>query len=65
MIRKIIPHISLTLAVATFAFLIFYHFNPGIFVTVYYQVVLFFFCVFATASSILMIIANRGGSKNK
>jgi hypothetical protein len=65
MIRKIVPHISLTLAAATLAFLVFYHFNPGIFATVYYQVVLFLFCIFAAISSLLLIIANRGGGRSK
>jgi hypothetical protein len=64
-IRKFIPHLCLSLALATLTFLVLYHFNPGIFVTFYFQIVLLLFCLAAIVSSIMLIISDKRNYRRK
>ena len=59
MIRKLLTHISLILALVTLVFLILYQFNPGIFILPFFQVILLLFCVVTLTTSIVMIVRHR------
>ena len=59
MIKKLMPHVLMILSLVTLTLLILYQFNPGIFVTSFFQVTLLIFCIAAIITSAILIAHNK------
>lgn len=58
MVKRLIPHINIILALVTLTFLILGQFNP-LLTKMFFQVVLLLFCLAALVNSAFLIACNR------
>ena len=59
MFKKLLPHICFTLALVTLTLLILDQFNPTFFGKPFFHVELLFFCLFALAQSLMIILRKK------
>jgi hypothetical protein len=59
MIKRLIPHICIILALVTLTLFILVQFNPGISVTSFYTITVYAFCAVALVASGILIAFNR------
>ena len=59
MLKRLIPHICIVLALVTTTLFILAQFNPGIAVSSFYTVCMYAFCAAALVTSAMLIAYNR------
>lgn len=59
MIKKLIPHICIILSLVMLTLFILVQFNPGIFDSTFFTIILYLFCAVALITSGLLIAYNR------
>lgn len=59
MIKRLIPHICITLALVTLTLFILVQFNPGISDSTFFMISMFVFCAVAIVTSGILIANNR------
>lgn len=60
-IKRLIPHICIVLALVMLTLFILVQFNPGIGASSFYTIFMYIFCVVALITSGVLIAANRKG----